>query len=157
MFTLNFMALSAGTAKPTGWQVPFFLLIGLLAHIGWYSPEYHRKFLFYSLQVFHTCLNLGFFTEIWVAASLFRTFLRILANLSSARVWMVLIVQLISSSPSLFSRFLRTVLWAPTTISIPINIMSLIVNLFAFLHFDFVISWNCKIHSMTSSFLVNKN
>ena len=44
-----------------------------------------------------------------------RTLLSILADLNSAVVWMVSIIPLISNTPTIFSKTLRTVPRAPTT------------------------------------------
>ena len=52
-----------------------------------------------------------------------RTFLGILADCSSAVVWMVSILPLISRSSSLFSKFIGTVPCAPTAIGITFTLI----------------------------------
>ena len=54
---------------------------------------------------FHTHVSWWSFTGVWVSASLFRTFLSILANLNNAIVWMVSIHPLIFSPSILFFFF----------------------------------------------------
>ena len=65
---------------------------------------------------FMSILTGGFYTEVWLTASLFRT----LINLNNAVIWMVSILLLISSP---FSRYLGTVPSAPTTNGITVTFM----------------------------------
>ena len=78
--------------------------------------------LSYSLQVFHSSSDMVFFllkSERQKVASDLQNSSKN-PDFNNAVVWMVSILPLISSSPSLFSRFLETVLRAPTMIDITI-------------------------------------
>ena len=95
-----------------------------------------------------------------------RTYLSILADFKSAMVWMVPILPLISSSPSLFYKPLRIVPNAPATIGITFIFLfnCFLVLLwdqrisffffFVFFPFHSVFHWNDKIHSIICSFLL---
>ena len=90
-----------------------------------------------------------------MAASLLRSpeLLSILAVLNCAVVWMISILLLVSSSPSLFSRPLRTIPRTPTTISITITFhvpqlfqpsgkIQVFVYIFTFFCCKSVVHWN---------------
>ena len=90
-----------------------------------------------------------------------RTLHSILLDFSSSEVRMILILHLISSSSSLFSKFLRIVQRASTTIfTIIIEMLQfsqlfgkvqIFFQFFAFFHFHFhyVICWHSKIYYIT--------
>ena len=75
------------------------------------------------MQVFQTSYNWGISER--KSPQVSRTLLSILGYFNSAVVWMVSILLLITSSPSLFSKFLEIVARTPTLIRIIVNFIFL--------------------------------
>ena len=92
-------------------------------------------------QIFHTSSNWW----LWI-----RVFC-ILGDRNNAVICIVFILPLVSNSASLFSKPLRTVRSASTTIGIGV---SFIFYILAFFHFHSEVHRNSKIHQITSSFFL---
>ena len=116
-------------------------------------------FLFADMY-FHTSVSFWSFIEVS------KTLLSTLANLSNTLIWMVSIFPLIFNFSNPFSKFIRTDLGAPTTISIIVTIIffsfsvlylgPIICISFCFIsfHFHLVVRCNSKIHKPISFLFV---
>ena len=84
----------------------------------WNDPLF--LLLSYFLHVFYSSFNWGGVTKVWVIV--LGSLLSILSNFDSGVVWTVLILPLISTFSSLFSKSLGTIPNASTTISVTVTL-----------------------------------